>query len=271
MPSLIRFLSFLGLLAAAVCGGMVAFAGLVEPTQREFVVLVPQDRMGKKVVSNSRRRTGRAGGPTGDVEEGWVPVGCCPSWSEHLDHGNLVAVSSVGSKCPALVSMMCSASSPGDAVVSSRRAGSGAQAPLSTGTILPGERFRTLGLRADLEPAPGQHTCVLKRSHRKRFVLDRRRQWVCPMFSTECGMGPVGSVTLPLPAAACPRSPWPCSAYWLTRRSRTSAEIGRAQLVQDPRQGQQWRPEALPCPAVSAVCSAGDWVAYSPVGRPEAS
>src|SRR6266516_4360480 len=160
MPSLIRFLSFLGLLAAAVCGGMVAFAGLVEPTQREFVVLVPQDRMGKKVVSNSRRRTGRAGGPTGDVEEGWVPVGCCPSWSEHLDHGNLVAVSSVGSKCPALVSMMCSASSPGDAVVSSRRAGSGAQAPLSTGTILPGERFRTLGLRADLEPAPAQQTCV---------------------------------------------------------------------------------------------------------------
>jgi hypothetical protein len=69
MPSLMRFLSLLGLLAAAVYGGMVALAGLVEPTQREFVVMVPQDSMGKKVVSNSRRRTGRAvEGPLGTVE-----------------------------------------------------------------------------------------------------------------------------------------------------------------------------------------------------------
>jgi len=71
MPSLIRFLSLLGLLAATVYGGMVALAGLVEPTQREFVVLVPQDRMGKKVVSNSRRRTGTAvEGPRGTSRKG---------------------------------------------------------------------------------------------------------------------------------------------------------------------------------------------------------
>jgi hypothetical protein len=47
MPSLIRFLTFLGLLAAIAYAGMFALVGFVEPTQREFVVMVPPEHMGK--------------------------------------------------------------------------------------------------------------------------------------------------------------------------------------------------------------------------------
>ena len=53
MPSLIRFVFFFGLLAALAYAGMFALVSLVEPTQREFVITVPQDRMGKKVASTS--------------------------------------------------------------------------------------------------------------------------------------------------------------------------------------------------------------------------
>jgi hypothetical protein len=59
MPSLIRFVSFVGLLAALAYAGMFALVSLVEPTQREFVMTVPQDRMGKKVASTGtpKRKT----------------------------------------------------------------------------------------------------------------------------------------------------------------------------------------------------------------------
>jgi hypothetical protein len=59
MPSLIRFLFFLGLLAALAYAGMFALVSLVEPIQREFVVMIPPDRLGKKTVSaaNPKRKT----------------------------------------------------------------------------------------------------------------------------------------------------------------------------------------------------------------------
>jgi hypothetical protein len=40
MPSLIRFVSFLGLLAVLAYTGMFALVSWVEPTQREFVVTI---------------------------------------------------------------------------------------------------------------------------------------------------------------------------------------------------------------------------------------
>lgn len=45
MPSLIRFLVVLGLLAGAVYGGMVALVMLVEPNPREMTVRVPAERL----------------------------------------------------------------------------------------------------------------------------------------------------------------------------------------------------------------------------------
>ena len=56
MPSLVRFLSFLGLLAAIAYAGMFALVSLVEPTQREFVATVPQDRIGKKLAATASPR-----------------------------------------------------------------------------------------------------------------------------------------------------------------------------------------------------------------------
>lgn len=64
MPSLIRFVSFLGLLAVLAYAGMFALVSSVEPTQREFVVTIPQDGMGKKATSaanpNPKRNTAPA-------------------------------------------------------------------------------------------------------------------------------------------------------------------------------------------------------------------
>ena len=45
MPSLIRLLIVLGLIAAAVYGGMIALVMFVEPTPREMTVRVPNERL----------------------------------------------------------------------------------------------------------------------------------------------------------------------------------------------------------------------------------
>ena len=56
MPSLIRFASLLALLAIIGYAGMYALVTLVEPTQREFAITIPQDQMGKKVTSAAPKR-----------------------------------------------------------------------------------------------------------------------------------------------------------------------------------------------------------------------
>ena len=45
MPSLIRLLVVLGLIAAVIYGGMIALVILVEPKQREMTVRIPSDRL----------------------------------------------------------------------------------------------------------------------------------------------------------------------------------------------------------------------------------
>ena len=45
MPSLIRLLVVLGLIAAVIYGGMIALVVLVEPKQREMTVRIPTDRL----------------------------------------------------------------------------------------------------------------------------------------------------------------------------------------------------------------------------------
>ena len=45
MPSLIRLLVVLGLIAAVIYGGMVALVVLVEPKQREMSVRIPAERL----------------------------------------------------------------------------------------------------------------------------------------------------------------------------------------------------------------------------------
>lgn len=45
MPSLIRLLIVLGLIAGVIYGGMIALAVLVEPNPREMSVRVPVDRL----------------------------------------------------------------------------------------------------------------------------------------------------------------------------------------------------------------------------------
>ncbi len=45
MPSLIRFLVVIGLIAAAVYGGMVALVMFVEPNPREMSVRIPNERL----------------------------------------------------------------------------------------------------------------------------------------------------------------------------------------------------------------------------------
>ena len=54
MPSLIRFLCFLGLLAVLAYAGMFALVSLVEPMRREFVVMIPQDRLAKRIAAPAR-------------------------------------------------------------------------------------------------------------------------------------------------------------------------------------------------------------------------
>jgi len=45
MPSLIRLLIVLGLIAAVIYGGMIALVMMVEPKQREMTVRIPNDRL----------------------------------------------------------------------------------------------------------------------------------------------------------------------------------------------------------------------------------
>jgi hypothetical protein len=45
MPSLIRLLVVLGLIAGAVYGGMVALVMLVEPNPREMTIRIPSERL----------------------------------------------------------------------------------------------------------------------------------------------------------------------------------------------------------------------------------
>ena len=45
MPSLIRLLVVLGLIAAVIYGGMIALVMMVEPKQREMTVRIPTDRL----------------------------------------------------------------------------------------------------------------------------------------------------------------------------------------------------------------------------------
>lgn len=45
MPSLIRLIVVLGLIAAAVYGSMIALVLLVEPNPREMTVRVPNERV----------------------------------------------------------------------------------------------------------------------------------------------------------------------------------------------------------------------------------
>lgn len=47
MPSLIRFLTIVAIIAGLSFAGMWALANLVEPQPREMTLTIPQDRLGK--------------------------------------------------------------------------------------------------------------------------------------------------------------------------------------------------------------------------------
>ncbi len=47
MPSLIRFLAVIGIIAGLVYAGLWALAHLVEPHPREMTITIPQERLGK--------------------------------------------------------------------------------------------------------------------------------------------------------------------------------------------------------------------------------
>jgi hypothetical protein len=47
MPSLIRFLAVVGLLAALAYGAIYSLANFVEPTSREMTVTIPRDVLTK--------------------------------------------------------------------------------------------------------------------------------------------------------------------------------------------------------------------------------
>ncbi len=47
MPSLIKFLVVVVLLAGAVLAGLWSLANLVEPQPREITVTIPQDKLGR--------------------------------------------------------------------------------------------------------------------------------------------------------------------------------------------------------------------------------
>ncbi|HWL06261.1 MAG TPA: histidine kinase [Xanthobacteraceae bacterium] len=48
MPSLLRFLFVIGVLAGLVYGGMLALVTLFEPQPREITIVVPPDRFMKR-------------------------------------------------------------------------------------------------------------------------------------------------------------------------------------------------------------------------------
>jgi hypothetical protein len=47
MPSLIRFIAVVAVLAGIVFAGMWSLANLVKPQPREMTVTIPQERMGR--------------------------------------------------------------------------------------------------------------------------------------------------------------------------------------------------------------------------------
>lgn len=47
MPSLIRFLAVIGIIAGIVYAGLWVLAHFVEPHPREMTVTIPQERLGK--------------------------------------------------------------------------------------------------------------------------------------------------------------------------------------------------------------------------------
>lgn len=47
MPSLIRFLAVIGILAGLVYAGLWTLAHFVEPHPREMTITIPQERLGK--------------------------------------------------------------------------------------------------------------------------------------------------------------------------------------------------------------------------------
>ena len=47
MPSFIRFLAVIGIIAGIVYAGLWALAHFVEPHPREMTVTIPQERLGK--------------------------------------------------------------------------------------------------------------------------------------------------------------------------------------------------------------------------------
>ena len=59
MPSLIRFLAILGVFAAFCYAGMLALVSFVEPTPREFVVTIPQERFAKKAAGTTHAGANR--------------------------------------------------------------------------------------------------------------------------------------------------------------------------------------------------------------------
>lgn len=48
MPSLFRFLAFVGIVIAAIYGGMLALVQLYDPPPREITVSIPPDRFVKQ-------------------------------------------------------------------------------------------------------------------------------------------------------------------------------------------------------------------------------
>jgi hypothetical protein len=47
MPSLIRFLTVIAILAALIYGGLWSLAHVVKPHPREMTITIPQERLGK--------------------------------------------------------------------------------------------------------------------------------------------------------------------------------------------------------------------------------
>jgi hypothetical protein len=47
MPSLIRFLAVIGILAGLIYAGLWALGHFVEPHPREMTITIPQERLGK--------------------------------------------------------------------------------------------------------------------------------------------------------------------------------------------------------------------------------
>lgn len=65
MPSLIRFLMTLGILAALAYGAMFALVAYVQPREREMSIRVPTDQIELKRVT-----TDNSGAPAPAVDEG---------------------------------------------------------------------------------------------------------------------------------------------------------------------------------------------------------